>query len=40
VLDDIVGEKFEEDTELVVNWLIEEEKGLRENVGVAANSPS
>ncbi|XP_078164692.1 putative disease resistance protein RGA3 [Carex rostrata] len=36
VLDDIVGEKIEEDTELLVNWLIEEEKGMRENVCVAA----
>ncbi|KAF3325261.1 disease resistance RPP13-like protein 1 [Carex littledalei] len=36
VLDDIVGEKIEEDTELLVNWLTEEEKGVRENVLVAA----
>ena len=36
VLDDIVGEKIEEDTELLVNWLTEEEKSMREIVlGVA-----
>ncbi|XP_078151074.1 putative disease resistance protein RGA3 [Carex rostrata] len=34
--DDIVGEKIEEDTEILVNWLTEEEKGVRENVGVVA----
>ncbi|XP_078151072.1 putative disease resistance protein RGA1 [Carex rostrata] len=34
--DDIVGEKIEEDTEMLVNWLTEEEKGVRENVCVVA----
>ncbi|XP_078151073.1 putative disease resistance protein RGA3 [Carex rostrata] len=34
--DDIVGEKIEEDTEMLVNWLTEEEKNVRENVCVVA----
>ncbi|XP_078153217.1 putative disease resistance protein RGA3 [Carex rostrata] len=33
---DIVGEQIEQDTELLVNWLIEEEKDVRENIVVAA----
>ncbi|XP_078153235.1 disease resistance protein RGA2-like [Carex rostrata] len=36
VLADIVGEKIEKDTKLLVNWLIKEENDLRENIGVAA----
>ncbi|XP_078151071.1 putative disease resistance protein RGA3 [Carex rostrata] len=36
VVDDIVGEKIEEDTEMLVNWLTEEEKGVGENVRVVA----
>ncbi|XP_078158385.1 putative disease resistance protein RGA3 [Carex rostrata] len=36
VLDDIVGEKIEEDTEMLVNWLTEEEKSVRENILVLA----
>ncbi|XP_078149921.1 putative disease resistance protein RGA3 [Carex rostrata] len=36
VVDDIVGEKIEEDTEMLVNWLTEEEKGVRENICVVA----
>ena len=36
VVDDIVGEKIEEDTEMLVNLLTEEEKGVRENVCVVA----
>ncbi|KAF3325236.1 disease resistance protein RGA3 [Carex littledalei] len=36
VVDDIVGEKIEEDTEMLVSWLTEEEKGVRENVCVVA----
>ncbi|XP_078148471.1 putative disease resistance protein RGA3 [Carex rostrata] len=36
VLDDIVGEKIEEDTEMLVNWLIEEEKSEREIILVLA----
>ncbi|KAF3341915.1 putative disease resistance protein RGA3 [Carex littledalei] len=36
VLDDIVGEKIEEDTELLVNWFTEEENGVREIVRIAA----
>ncbi|XP_078149224.1 putative disease resistance protein RGA3 isoform X2 [Carex rostrata] len=36
VLADIVGEKIEEDTEMLVKWLTKEEKGVRENVGVVA----
>ncbi|KAF3325255.1 putative disease resistance RPP13-like protein 1 [Carex littledalei] len=36
VVDDIVGEKIEEDTEMLVSWLTEEEKGVRENICVVA----
>ncbi|XP_078167941.1 putative disease resistance protein RGA3 [Carex rostrata] len=36
VLDDIVGEKIEEDTKMLVNWLTEEEKSARENILVLA----
>ncbi|XP_078158381.1 putative disease resistance protein RGA3 isoform X1 [Carex rostrata] len=36
VLDDIVGEKIEEDTEMLVNWLTEEEKSEREIILVLA----
>ena len=36
VVDDIVGEKIEEDTEMLVSWLTEEEKGVKENVCVVA----
>ncbi|XP_078159257.1 putative disease resistance protein RGA3 [Carex rostrata] len=36
VLDDIVGEKIEEDTEMLVNWLTEEEKSAREIILVLA----
>ncbi|KAF3325262.1 disease resistance protein RGA3 [Carex littledalei] len=36
VVDDIVGEKIEEDTEMLVSWLTEEEKGVRENVCVVS----
>ncbi|KAJ4806695.1 Disease resistance protein (CC-NBS-LRR) [Rhynchospora pubera] len=36
VLADIVGDKIEEDTELLVKWLTTEEKGVTENVKVFA----
>ncbi|XP_078154667.1 putative disease resistance protein RGA3 [Carex rostrata] len=36
VLSDIVGEKIEKDTELLVNWLTQEEKDAREILCVAA----
>ncbi|XP_078162167.1 putative disease resistance protein RGA3 [Carex rostrata] len=36
VLDDIVGEKIEEDTKMLVDWLTEEEKGVRQNICVVA----
>ncbi|XP_078182378.1 putative disease resistance protein RGA3 [Carex rostrata] len=36
ILSDIVGDKIEEDTKLLVNWLTEINKGVRENVGVVA----
>ncbi|XP_078158384.1 putative disease resistance protein RGA3 [Carex rostrata] len=36
VVDDIVGEKIEEDTEMLVNWLTEEEKSEREIILVLA----
>ncbi|XP_078162373.1 putative disease resistance protein RGA3 [Carex rostrata] len=36
VLDDIVGEKIEEDTNLIVNWLTEEEKSARKTIHVVA----
>ncbi|XP_078161859.1 putative disease resistance protein RGA3 [Carex rostrata] len=36
VVDDIVGEKIEEDTNLLVNWLTEEEKSVRKIIHVVA----
>ncbi|KAJ3685002.1 hypothetical protein LUZ61_014166 [Rhynchospora tenuis] len=36
VLDDLVGDQIEEDAKLLVKWLTEEEKGVKENVSTVA----